>query len=97
MYHFNSPLEHKALAAISALGTKRTHCHLCSTRYSFTPESRETCEGKVPMIQHQNNVSILTGEKHDIFMKILHQAGFVTALQAGAFTNSHTRVALGQK
>ena len=84
MYHFNSLLEHTALAAISALGTSRTHCHLCPTRYSFTPESSEACEGKVPCLrtQHRNNVPILRGEKHDISLKILHQAGFETARQA---------------
>ena len=43
-----------------AYSTNRTHCHLCSTRYSFTPESREACEGKVPYprTQHRNNVPI---------------------------------------
>ena len=60
-------LEHTALAAISALGTSRTHCHLCPTRYSFTPELSEACEGKVPYsrTQHRNNVPILRGEKHE--------------------------------
>ena len=77
-------LEHTALAAISALGTSRTHCHLCPTRYSFTPESSEACEGKVSCrrTQHLNNVPILREEKHDISLKILHQAGFETARQA---------------
>ena len=28
--------------------SNRTHCRLCPTRYSFTPESSEACEGKVP-------------------------------------------------
>ena len=32
--------------------------------------------------QHRNNVPILRGEKHDISLKILHQAGFETARQA---------------
>ena len=70
MYHFNSFLEHTALAAISALGTSRTYCHLCPTRYSFTPESSEASEGKVSCTrtQHRNNVPILRGEKHDISM-----------------------------
>ena len=76
-------LEHTALAAISALGTNLTHCHFCPTRYSFTPESSGTCVGKVPcpMTQHRNNVPILRGDKHDISLKILHQAGFETARQ----------------
>ena len=65
------------------LGTSRTHCHLCPTRYSFTPESSEACEGKVscPRTQHRNNVPILRREKHDISLKVLHQAGFETARQ----------------
>ena len=76
-------LEHTALAVISALGTNRTHCHLCPTRYSFTPESSEAFEGKVPCpkTQHRNNIPILRGEKHDISLKILHQAEFETARQ----------------
>ena len=83
-------LEHTALAAISALGTSRTHFHLCPSRYSFTPESSEACEGKVPCprTQHRNNVPILRGEKHDISLKILHQAGFETARQAVTYKNS---------
>ena len=74
-------LEHTALAAIAALGTNRTHCHCCPTRYSFTPESSEACAGKVPCprTQHGNNAPILRGEKHDISLKILHQEGFETA------------------
>ena len=82
-------LEHTALAAISDLGTSRTHCHLCPTRYSFTPESSEACEGKVscPRTQHRNNIPILRGEKHDISLKILHQAGFETARQAVTLAN----------
>ena len=77
-------LEHTALAAISALGTKCRQSHLFSTRYSFTPGSNEACECKVPRprTQQRNNVPILRGEKHDISMKILHQAGFETARQA---------------
>ena len=75
MYHFNPLLKHTACAAISALGTNHTHCHLCHTRYLFTPESSEACEGEVPcsMTQHQNNLLILRWEKHDISLKILHQ------------------------
>ena len=71
MYNVNSFSEHTctALAAISGLGPSRTYYHLCPTRYSFTPKSSEACEGKVPCLttQHRNNVSILRGEKHDIF------------------------------
>ena len=36
--------------------------------------------------QHRNNVPILRGEKHDISLKILHQAGFETARQAVTLT-----------
>ena len=70
--------------AILAHCTYRTHCHLCPTMYSFTPESSEACDGKVPCprTQHRNNVPILGGEKHDISLKILHKAGFETAFQA---------------
>ena len=78
-------LEHTAFAAISALGTNHTHFYLCPTKYSFTLESSEACEGKVPCPrtqQHRKNVPILRGEKHDISLKILHQAGFETARQA---------------
>ena len=71
-------------AAVSANWTYRTHCHLCPTRYSFSPESSEAFEGEVPCpgTQHLNNVPRLRGEKHDISLKILHQAGFETARQA---------------
>ena len=77
-------LEHTALAAISTLGTNRTHCHLCPTRYSLTPESSGAFEGRVfcPRTQHRNIVPILRGEKHDISLKILHHPGFETARQA---------------
>ena len=39
-----------------------------------------------PRTQHQNNVRILRGEKHDISLKILHQAGFETARQAATLS-----------
>ena len=75
-------LEHTALSAISALGTSRTPS--LSYQYSFTPEWSEARESKVPCpwTQHRDNVPILWREKHDISLKILHQAGFETALQA---------------
>ena len=77
--------EHTAIAAISSLGTSRTHCHLCPNMYSLTPESSELYESEVPCptTQHRNNIPILREEKHDISLKILHQAGFETARQAG--------------
>ena len=53
---------------ISALGSCRTHCHLCPTRYLFTPERDEAREGEVPCprTQHLTNVQTLKVEKHDI-------------------------------
>ena len=71
-------------AAVSAHWTYRTHCHLCPSRYSFSPESSEAfdCEVSCPRTHHLNNVPRLRGEKHDISLKILHQAGFETARQA---------------
>ena len=70
-------------AAISAHLTYHTHCRLCPTRYSFS-QSSEAFEGKVPCprTQHRDNVPRLRGEKCDIFLKIMHQAGFETARQA---------------
>ena len=78
-------------AAVSAHWTYRTHCHLCPTRYSFSPESSEAFEGEVPCprTQHLNNVPRLRGEKHDISLKILHQAGFETARQAVTSAERH--------
>ena len=42
-----------------------------------------------PRTHHLNNVPILKGEKHDISMKILHQAGFETARQAATSAERH--------
>ena len=39
--------------------------------------------------QHINNVPRLRGEKHDISLKILHQAGFETARQAATSAERH--------
>ena len=78
-------------AAVSAQWTYRTHCHLCPTRYSFSPESSEAFEGEVscPRTHHLNNVPRLIGEKHDISLKILHQAGFKTERQAATSAERH--------
>ena len=59
--------------------------------YSFSPESSEAFEGEVscPRTHHLNNVPRLRGEKHDIFLKILHQAGFKTARQAATSAERH--------
>ena len=42
-----------------------------------------------PMTQHPNNVLILGGGGHDIFLKILHQAGFETTRQAWTLAKRH--------
>ena len=78
-------------AAVSAHWTYRTHCHLCPTRYSFSPESSEAFEGEVSCrrTHYLNNVPRLRWEKHDISLKILHQAGFETAWQAATFAERH--------
>ena len=78
-------------AAVSAHCTYRTHCHLCPTRYSFSPDSSGAFEGEVPCprTQHLTNVPRLRGEKHDISLKILHQAGFKTALQTATSAERH--------
>ena len=68
-----------------------THCHLCPTRYSFSPESSEAFEGEVscPRTHHLNNVPGLREEKHDISLKILHQAGFEIARKAATSAEHH--------
>ena len=42
-----------------------------------------------PRTQHLNNVPRLRGEKHDISLKILHQAGYETARQAETSAERH--------
>ena len=76
---------------ISIDWTYRTHCHLCPNRYSFSPGLSEPFEGEVPCpkTQHRNNVPELRGRKHDISLKILHQAGFETTRQAATSAKHH--------
>ena len=77
IYHFNSFFGAYSNAAITAIETNRTHCHLCHTRYSFTHEWNEAREGELPCARTQhrsNDVPTLRGEKHDISLKILYQA-----------------------
>ena len=76
---FQLPGEHTVLQPF-----RRIELPCLSTRYSFSPESSEAFEGEVscPRTHHPNNVPRLRGEKHDISLKILHQAVFETALQA---------------
>ena len=80
--------EHTVL--LQPLRCIRTHCHLCSIRYSFSPESSEAVKIEVPCprTQHLNNVPRLRGEKH-ISLKILHQAGYETARQAATSAEPH--------
>ena len=65
--------------------------HIAIYGYSFTPESSEACEGKVPYprTQHRNNVPMLRGEKHDISLQILHRAGFETPRQTATLAKLH--------
>ena len=44
-------------ATISALGTYRAHCHLCPTKYPFTPEWNKAPGDHLPCprTQHQNH------------------------------------------
>ena len=88
LWAISTPRRTYSPAAISAHWTLSSHCHLCPTRYSFSPESCEAFEGEVPCprTQHRNNVPILRGEKHDISLKILQQAGFETARQAATLS-----------
>ena len=92
MFSSMKPRRAYSPAAVSAHSTHRTHCHLCPTRYSFSPESSEAFEGGVPCprTEHLSNVPRLRGEKHDISLKILHQAGFETARQAATLAERHT-------
>ena len=57
----------------------------------FTHESSDACKGKVPCprIEHRNKDPTLRGEKHDISLKILHQAGFETARQTATMAKRH--------
>ena len=48
-----------------------------------------------PRTQHLNNVPRLRGEKHDISLKILHQAGFETARQAATSAERHALTIAG--
>ena len=65
-YAISTPRGTYSPAAVSAHWTYRTHCHLCPTRYSFSPESSEAFEGEVsyPRTHHLNNVPRLRGKKH---------------------------------
>ena len=92
MCHFNSTESIQSCSRLGALNLSYiTHCHLCPTRYSFSPESSEAFEGEVPCprTQHLNSVPRLRGEKHDISLKILHQVGFETARQAATSAERH--------
>ena len=88
---FQLPREHTVLQqfrrievnvhiAISVLPA--THFHLSQVRHL-----RVKCSAQ--LTQHLNNVQRLRGEKHDISLKILHQAGFETAQQAATSAEGH--------
>ena len=64
--------------AISVLPS--THFHLCQVKHL-----RVKCLAQ----GHPHNVPRLRGEKHDISLKILHQAGFETARQAATTAERH--------
>ena len=88
---FQLPVEHTVLQpfrriklivhiAISVL--PGTHIHSYSS---------EAFKGGVscPRTHHLNNVPRLRGEKHDISLKILHQAGFENVRQAATWAERH--------
>ena len=76
---FQLPIISYITATISALETFHTQLTFdSSTGYSFTPESSEAREGKVPSskaLHRDNDVPALRGGEHYIPLKILHQAG----------------------
>ena len=90
----STPRKAYSPTAISAHWTYRTHYHLYPTKYSIPPESSEEFEGEVPcpITHHRNNVPRMRGEKHDISLKILHQAGFEIARQAATSAMRHALV-----
>ena len=83
MCHFNSLGSIQSCSRFGALNLSYTLQSL-SYQVLFSPESREAFEGEVscPRTQQLNNDPRLRREKHDISLKILHQAGFATARQA---------------
>ena len=60
-----------------------THFHLSQVKHL-----RVKCLAK-EATQHLNSVPRLRGEKHDISLKIQHQAGFETARQAATSAERH--------
>ena len=50
--HFNFNGEHTVLQPFLAHWTYSTHCHLCPTMYSFSPETSEAFQGEVPCRGH---------------------------------------------
>ena len=89
--HSSSTGSIQSCSRFGALNVYRTHCHLCPIRNLFSPDSSEAFEGEVPCprTQHLNNVPRFRGDKHDISLKILHQAGFETARQAATSAKCH--------
>ena len=60
-----------------------THFHLSQVKHLF--EGEVSC----PRTHLLNNVPRLRGKKHDISLKILHQAGFETARQEATSAERH--------
>ena len=76
-------------AAISAHWTYHTHCNLLPGTY-FHLWVKWSIWGlsAFPRTHHRNYVPRLRGEKQDISLTILHQAGFETAWQAAKLAKS---------
>ena len=76
--HFNFTESIQSCSRFGAINLSYTLPSLSyQVAYSFSPESSEAFEGEVPYprTQHLNNVPRLTGEKQDIYLKILPQTG----------------------
>ena len=89
--HLNST---ESIESCSRFGALNSSYALPSLSYQvlILTKASEAFEGEVPCprTQHLNNVSRLRGEKHDIYLKILHHAaGFETARQAAISTERH--------
>ena len=81
-----------SLAAILAHWTHRTHCHLCPTRYSYSPESSEAFVGEVPWTRTHTSKQWPNIEKGYTwyFSENLPRAEFEPARQAAAIAKHHS-------
>ena len=90
MCHFNSPGSIQSCSRFGALNLSYTLPSLSYQVLIFTwVKWRIQGEVHCPKTQHLNNAPRLRGEKHDISLKILHQAGFETARQAATTAERH--------